>query len=157
MAETINSAAELLRDMLDAERENAHGEARWLSFVWIAVTVAFLSLTLLFILFDSDTRWLSHQVEALGAPQVVADRLELTALAPVLANVSGAVFLNFWRVRRRKLRLILAEALVIDGQFEIARGVLFGSDRKKGRVWRRIRSWARRSEPDDTNMDGAGI
>lgn len=156
MSERQMSGAELLRDLLDAEREEAQDQARWLSFIWISVTVGFLALTLFFILSNSDARWLSTQAEALGAPEIVADRLELAALAPVLANVSGAVFLNFWRVRRRKLRLILAEALVIDGQFEIARGVLFGSDNKKGRVWRRIRNWASR-RAEDRNEGGAGI
>ena len=129
---------DLLVDLLDSEREEAHGQARWLSFVWIVVTVAFLIFTLLFVVFDNNPSWLARQAEDIGAPTVLAQRLDLAALAPVLANVSGAVFLNFWRVRRRKLRLILAEAMVLDQQYGIARGVLLEQGKRRMSVMRRM-------------------
>ena len=52
---------DLLVDLLDSEREEAHGQARWLSFVWIVVTVAFLIFTLLFVVFDNNPSWLARQ------------------------------------------------------------------------------------------------
>ena len=150
MAETVldqdvvtSESLELLRELLDAEREQAHQQARWLSFAWIVATLLFLLFTFIFIIADANPRFLARQASEFGAPALIAERLELQALAPVMANLSGAIFLNFWRVRRRKLRLILAEAMVIDRQYGVARGVLFGSDNKKRRVWRRIVEWAR--------------
>ena len=134
---------ELLRELLDAERTEAQQQAFWLSATWVAVTVLFLLFTLLFVITDANPRFLARQAAEFGAPAMLANRLELAAIAPVMANLSGAIFLNFWRVRRRKLRLILAEAMVIDQQYGIARGVLFGSDTKKRRVWRRVLAWAR--------------
>ncbi|MBB34128.1 MAG: hypothetical protein CME88_12550 [Hirschia sp.] len=134
---------DLLRELLDTEREQAQQQARWLSVAWVAATLIFLLFTLLFVITDANPRFLARQAEEFGAPALIAERLELAALAPVMANLSGAIFLNFWRVRRRKLRLILAEAMVIDRQFGLARGVLFGSDSKKGRTWRRMKAWAR--------------
>lgn len=146
-----NTSRELLRDFLDNEREEAHEQALWLSVLWVTVTIAFLVLTLIFVLADSNPAWLSNQARALGAPPLLAERLELAAIAPVLANVSGAVFLNFWRMRRRKLRFILAEAMVLDDEYDIARGVLFGSDRKSGKRWKRLVTWARDKRRGDAS------
>lgn len=142
-ASSSSESLELLRELLDAERSDAQQQAFWLSATWVAVTLLFLLLTLLFVVADANPRFLAGQAEEFGAPALIAERLELAAIAPVLANLSGAVFLNFWRVRRRKLKLILAEAMVIDQQYGIARGVLFGSDNKKRKVWRRVLAWAR--------------
>ena len=138
-----DSSRDLLRDFLDWEREEAKSRANLLSLLWYLVTGLFLIFTLLFVFADANPRWLASTAEEYGAPALLAERLELAALAPVLANLSGAVFLNFWRARRRKLQLILAEALVLDREYDMARGVLFGADKKKKSGWRAIVRWAR--------------
>ncbi|MEM6627446.1 MAG: hypothetical protein AAGB25_02515 [Pseudomonadota bacterium] len=140
---------DLLRDLLDREREDAQSQANMLSWVWIAVTLFFLLFSLSFVLAGSNPEWLVGMAERFGAPQFLAQRFELPALAPVLANVSGAIFLNFWRVRRRKLRYILAEALVIDEEYAAARGVLFGTNSSKRRFLSRFR------RTKDHNSSGA--
>lgn len=142
-----SESLELLRELLNEEREEAQQEAFWLSAAWVGATLLFLLFTLLFVITDANPQFLARQAQDLGAPALIAEKLELEAIAPAMANLSGAIFLNFWRVRRKKLRLILAEAMVIDQQYGIARGVLFGSDYKKRKIWRRVLAWARGDAP----------